>query len=116
MQRNFDRPISKDRSIGVRAVDRPIGLLMISKKGGKRPIAYIQRFQEQHRVLLTQKMTNTTQRASGRGISYVLGEGRYSVAAVPVLNPVNMCDVKHTPKHSRADGCAHTLHVKYSIK
>ena len=46
----------------------------------------------------------------------VLGERRYGVAAVPVLNPVNMCDVKHTPKHSRADGCAHTLHVKYSIK
>ena len=30
----------------------------------------------------------------------------YSVAAVRVLNPVNMCDVKHTPKYSipGADG------------
>ena len=37
------------------------------------------------------------------------GDGRHSVATVPVLNPVNMCDVKHTPKHSRADGGAHTL-------
>ena len=66
----------------------------------------------QHRVPLTQKMT---QRASRRGISYgVLGEGRCSVAAVPVLNEY-MCGVKYTPKHSRADGCTHNLRVR-SVK
>ena len=42
----------------------------------------------------------------------MLGEGRCTVAAVPVLNPVNMCRVKCTPKHSRADGCTHTLHAE----
>ena len=55
----------------------------------------------------------------------VLGDGRYSVAEVPVLNPVNTCDVKHTPKHRRADGTTaqqsrrvqytHTLHVEKYI-
>ena len=39
-----------------------------------------------------------------RDIIRVLGEGRYSDAAVSVLSPVNMCDVEHTPKHRRADG------------
>ena len=47
-----------------------------------------------------------------KDIIRVLGEIRCSVAAVPVLNPVNMCGVKYTPKHSRADGCTHTLHVE----
>ena len=51
-----------------------------------------------------------------RGIIRVLGEGRCSVAAVPVLNPVDMCGAKYTPKYSRADGCTHTLHVeKYTV-
>ena len=31
----------------------------------------------------------------------------YSVTAVAVLNSVNMCDVKLTQQHSRADGCTH---------
>ena len=54
-------------------------------------------------MLLTQKMS---QRASPtkRDVIRVLGEGRHSVAAVPVLKPVNTCDLKHAPKHNRADG------------
>ena len=63
---------------------------------------------------LTQKMT---QRAPRRGISYVCAEKEGAAfAAVPVLNPVKMCGVKYTPKHSRADGCTHALHVEqYNI-
>ena len=58
-----------------------------------------------------------------RNFISVLGEGRYSVVAVPVLNPVSTCGVKCSPKHRRTDGTitqqsrrvhAHTLHVEKS--
>ena len=68
VHRDFDCPISKELLIEVWAVDRPIGLLVISQEDGNRPIECIQPFKVQHRVPLTQKMT---QRASRRGISYV---------------------------------------------
>ena len=44
----------------------------------------------------------------------VLEERRHSVAAVPVLNPVNMCHVEHIPKHSGAYGCTNVLRVEKS--
>ena len=46
----------------------------IPMKGDNRPIEYIQRFKVQHRVLLLQKMTKMTQRASRRGVPYVCPE------------------------------------------
>lgn len=38
----------------------------------------------------------------------VFGEGRYSVTAVPVLNPVNVCDAKTLNITTEQTG-AHTL-------
>ena len=93
--------------IGVRAVECSTGLLVISQKGGNRPIERTQPFEVEHRVPLIRKVSRQ------RDIIRVLAEGRCSGAALPALNPENRCGVNYTPLHSRSDGCTHThtLHV-----
>ena len=77
------------------------------------------------RVLLTQKMTKITQRASRRGIYYVCSEKEGTelqqyqcwTQSTCVMSNTHQSTAEQTGQYnSRQDGCTHTLHVEeYNI-
>ena len=110
MHRDIDRPISKVRSIGVRAVDRTIGLLAMLVTALLRAYAAF-KGTEQSASDPEDDSEGITKRDIVRGARRRKVQRCGSTSAERVY----VCGVKYTPKHSRADGCTHNLRVR-SVK